>query len=446
MRTDLPREIAFKALYKIEKEEAYSNLVLDELIKENKNKINQIDIGFISEIVYGVTTYKITLDYIISKYSKTKINKISIATKNILRIGLYQILFLDKVPKSAAVNESVNLAKKYSSKSSGFVNAVLRKVDLEDYKQIDDIKDEIERISIKYSMPKWIIEELLKEFKINEVEKICINSNLKPKTTIRVNNIKIKEEELLKLFDKKNIKYKKSELENFIYVENLKNIAEIEEFKKGYFTIQDLAAGLVSIILNPKEGEDVLDCCSAPGGKTTHLAEIMNNKGKIIAWDLYESRLKLVNQNSERLGIKIIQTEEKDATIFDEKLVKRFDKILLDVPCLGIGVIRRKPDIKWQRKKEDIQTIKKEQLKILENCSKYLKDNGYMVYSTCSILKEENEEIINEFIKNNNDFKVINTNIKNGNSENQMIKLYPNEKNDGFFICLLQKITNITFI
>lgn len=450
MKIDVPREIALKALYKIEKEKAYSNLVLDEILRENKNKLSQVDVGFISEIVYGVTCYRITLDYIISKYSKTKLNKISIFTKNILRMGIYQIIFLSKVPASAAVNESVNLSKKYSTKSTGFVNAVLRKVSIEDYNEIDNIKDNIERISKKHSMPKWIIEELLKEFKIEEVENICINSNLKPKTTIRVNTIKISQEQLLEIFDKKNIKYKKSEIENFVYLENIKNISEIEEFKKGYFTVQDLAAGLTSIVLNPKEGELVLDCCSAPGGKTTHLAEIMKNNGKILAWDLYDSRLKLVNENAKRLGIDIIETESKDATEFNEKLIRIFDKILLDVPCLGIGVIRRKPDIKWQREKTDLDKIKKEQLKILENCSKYLKNNGYLVYSTCSILKEENEKIIKEFIKNNNNFKIVNNMLKidlNKNAENnEMIKLYPNEKNDGFFICLLQKITNITEI
>lgn len=446
MKIDFPREIALKALYKIEKENAYSNLVLDEIIKENKNKITAVDIGFISEIVYGVTTYRMTLDYIISKYSKTKLNKISIFTKNILRIGIYQIIFLSKVPKSAAVNESVNLSKKYSGKSSGFVNAILRKVSVEDYNEIDNIKDDKERISIKHSMPKWIIEELVKEFDIEDVEKICINSNLKPKTTIRINNTKISQQDLLKIFDEKNIKYEKSKIKNFIYLENIKNLSELEEFKKGYFTVQDLAAGLTSIILNPKEGDCILDCCSAPGGKTTHIAEIMNNKGNILAWDLYSSRLNLVKENSKRLGIDIIETDEQDATKYNEKLLEKFDKILLDVPCLGIGVIKRKPDIKWHRKKQDLDEIKKEQIKILQNCSKYLKNNGYMVYSTCSILKEENEEIIKEFLNDNKEFKLLNINLPEIAINTNMVKLYPEEENDGFFISLLQKITNITEI
>ena len=220
----------------------------------------------------------------------------------------------------------------------------------------------------------------------------------------------------------------------------------MEEFKKGYFTVQDLAAGLTSIILNPKKGEKVLDACSAPGGKTTHLAEMMKNNGEKTAWDLYESRLKLVKENAERLGINVIKTQVNDASIYDKNLQNKFDKILLDVPCLGIGVIRRKPDIKWQRKKEIISSIKKEQLKILENCSKYLKNNGYILYSTCSILKEENEEIIKEFIKQNSNFKITSKNIDSIKSENGFIKLYPNAQNDGFFICLLQKITNITEI
>ena len=448
MKIDIPREIALKALYKIEKDNAYSNLVLDEIIKENKSKLTSVDIGFISEIVYGITSYRITLDYLISKYSKTKLNKISIFTKNILRMGVYQIIFLSKVPTSAAVNESVNLSKKYAAKSSGFINAILRKVNLEDYREIDNIKDDIMRISVKHSMPTWIIEELLKEFEIDEVEEICINSNLKPKTTIRVNTLKITEKDLLENFEQKNIKYEKSEIENFLYLENVKSISELEEFKKGYFTVQDIAAGLTSIILNPKEGENILDCCSAPGGKTTHLAELMKNNGKITAWDLYLARLNLVEENSKRLGINIINVEEKDASKMDKNLIGEFDKILLDVPCLGIGVIKRKPDIKWQRKKEDLDKIKKQQIEILENCAKYLKSNGYMVYSTCSILKQENEEIIKEFLNKNTSFKLVNINVNENNNfqANGMLKLYPNDKNDGFFICLLQNITNITRI
>ena len=189
----------------------------------------------------------------------------------------------------------------------------------------------------------------------------------------------------------------------------------------------------------------VLDACSAPGGKTTYIAELMDNKGKIEAWDIYEHRLKLVNQNAKRLGINIIDTRAKDATQYNEKYKDKFDKILLDVPCLGIGVLKRKPDIKWKRKKEDIEEIKKIQFEILSNCSKYLKEGGELVYSTCSILKQENEEVINKFIKENNSFIIEKIDLKNKNflkkvsKFDKYLQIYQNTKTDGFFICKIQK-------
>ena len=217
-------------------------------------------------------------------------------------------------------------------------------------------------------------------------------------------------------------------------------------FKEGYFTVQDESAGMASIVLNPLENEFVLDACSAPGGKTTYLAEIMNNKGKIIAWDIYEHRLNLIKQNYKRLGINIIETYLNDATIYKEEYFEKFDKILLDVLCLGTGVIRRKPDIKWQRKKENINEITKIQMQILETCSKYLKKGGELVYSTCSIFEEENQNIIDSFLNKNPEYKISryenitnNVEISKYLVENKYIKIYPNNTNDGFFICKIYK-------
>ena len=379
---DKTREIALKILYKIDKEDAYSNIELNEQIKQNRKNLTEKDIGLISEIVYGVTTWKLTLDEIIKKYSKIKIKKISPWILNILRMGIYQIIFLDKIPKAAAVNESVNLAKRYGhSSSSNFVNAILRKIEKNDYEEFFKIKDDIERISKTTSMPKWIVEELMKNNDEKEVEQICNNSNIKPKITIRVNTLKTNKQELIKKLRKKNIECKEPQekLDDFLILEKVKNIENVEEFKQGYFTIQDISAGKTARILNPQPGELVLDACSAPGGKTTYIAELMKNKGKIEAWDIHEHRTKLVEQNAQRLGINIIETKVKDASLYDESLKEKFDKILLDVPCLGIGVIKRKPDIKWQRKPEDIEKITEIQKKILNNCSKYLKKNGTIV-------------------------------------------------------------------
>lgn len=443
---DKVREIALKTLYQIDKEGAYSNIALDDKIKENKKMLNEKDIGFISEIVYGVTTWKLTIDEIIKNYSQIRLKKISPWIINILRMGIYQIVFLDKIPKSAAVNESVNLAKRYGHRgSSNFVNAILRKVEKSDLENFNNIKDNKERISKTTSMPLWIVEELLKEKDISEVEEICKNLNIKSKLTIRINTLKIKKEEIKNELEKRNIEYDNGILENFLILNKVKNIENLDLFKEGYFTIQDEAAGFTAEVLNPNKGECVLDACSAPGGKTTYMAEIMQDNGKIEAWDLYEHRINLIKENAKRLGINIINANVNDATKLNEKYVEKFDKILLDVPCMGIGVIKRKPDIKWQRKPEDILEIRELQYKILENCSKYLKKGGELVYSTCSILKSENEDIIHEFLRNNENFKISKYNINSSNElykyleDEKYFKVYPTQKNDGFFICKLTK-------
>ena len=440
---DIVREIALKTLYKIDKEEAYSNIALDENIKESKNKLDDRDIGFISEIVYGVTSWKLTLDEMIKKYSKLRLKKISPWILNILRMGIYQIVFLDKVPKSAAVNESVNLAKRYGHKgSSNFVNAILRKIEKKDYESFFEIENSIERISKTTSMPVWIIEELLKQNDEKKVEEICKASNIKPNVTIRVNQLKTNKRELENLLNERSITFKEGKFKDFLILEKIKNIEQLDLFKQGYFTVQDEGAGLIVQILDPEPNEVILDACSSPGGKTTYMAELMKDKGEIIAWDLHPHRVQLVTANAKRLSIHIIRTECQDATIYREEYREKFDKILLDVPCLGIGVLKRKPDIKWKRKPEDIEEITQIQQKILEICSKYLKPNGKLVYSTCSIFREENDDIIEKFLKENQNFEYLKIKMpKITNSVENMgkIQLYQNDETDGFFICELQK-------
>ena len=439
---DKIREIALKTLYKIDKEKAFSNIVLNEMINNNQKELKTRDIGLISEITYGVVTWKLTIDSIIEKHSKIKLKKISPWIINILRMGIYQIIFLDKIPKSAAVNESVNLAKKYGNRGSiGYVNAVLRKVSEKDYEELKKIEDDIERLSKVYSMPKWIIQKLSEEKTLTEVEEICRCSNLRPSLSIRVNNLKTNKEELIKKLNKQNIENIEGVIDDFLILKKSSGVEKIEGFKEGLFSIQDEAAGLTAKILNPKEGEEVLDCCSSPGGKTTYLAEIMKNTGKIIAWDLYLHRVDLVRQNAKRLGITNIETEVNDASVYNEKYINKFDKILLDVPCMGIGVLKRKPDIKWNREEKDILEIGNIQKNILETCSKYLKVGGKLVYSTCSILKEENKEIIEEFLANNENFEIEKIKLENNNYFNKYLEkegtlqVYQNEISDGFYIC-----------
>ena len=449
---DKTREIALKTLYKIDKEKAYSNIVLNEMIKQNKGKLQDRDISLITEIIYGTTTWQLTLDEIIKKYSKIKLKKISTWILNILRMGVYQIIFLDKIPKSAAVNESVELAKRYGHKSSSnFVNAILRKVNKEDYEELFNIKDDIERISKTYSIPTWILQRLTEKLEIQDIEEIAKASNLKPKISIRTNNLKISKENLIKKLEKRNIKIEEGLLEDFLILENAKNIEEIPEFKQGEFTVQDETAGLIAIVLEADKNDIILDACSSPGGKTTYLAEMMEDKGKITAWDIHEHRTKLVEKTAKRLEVTNIEVEVNDATIYNEKYKEKFDKILLDVPCLGIGVLKRKPDIKWQKEEKDIEEISITQKQILQNCSQYLKKGGELVYSTCSILKEENEDIINEFLENNKNFEIEKIDLskndkiidkeffKKYQKEDKYLQVYQNDYTDGFFICKLTK-------
>ena len=317
---DRARETALKTLYKIDKNEGYSNIILNEELEKSKKNLSEKDIGLISEIVYGTITWRLTIDEIIKKYSKIKFKKLSLWILNILRMGIYQIIFLDKIPKSATVNESVNLAKRYGHKgSANFVNAILRKVNKNDYKNFSNILNDEDRISKLFSMPKWIIEELLKEMNMENVEQICKCSNMKPKINIRVNNLKTNKQKLKEELIKRNINFKDGKLEDFIVVEKMKNIEDLDLFKQGYFTIQDEMAGLISIVLEPQKGQNILDCCSAPGGKTTYIAELINDKGNIEAWDIHEHRVKLVQENAKRLGITCINAKVQDAIIYNEE-------------------------------------------------------------------------------------------------------------------------------
>lgn len=434
------REICLEILYRINKENAYSNIVLDKKIK--KYKLESRDKKFITQIVYGVITYKITLDYIISKHSKIKLNKISEYVLNILRMGIYQTIFMDKIPKHAIVNESVNLAKKYSNKgASGFVNAMLKNI----YKdEISNLKfdNEIEQISITTSHPIWLVEKLLTEYSIEDTKKICEYNNIQAPICIRINKIKIEEKELINKLKDLGIKCEKTRIQSSYIVDGLNDISNNDLFKNGYFTIQDSAATLVVNVLEPKENENILDMCCSPGGKTTHIAELMNNTGNIIACDIYSNRLKFVDDNAKRLGITNIKTIQNDGTLLNNNFIDKFDRVLVDAPCSGIGVIRRKVDIKYQRKEEDFNELSNIQISILNNASRYVKKDGIIVYSTCTILEEENEKVIEKFLEENTNFELIDIsdNIENNQSNDGYIKTLPHKNNvDGFFIAKLKR-------
>ena len=437
------RELAFKTLYDIERNKNYSNISINKNFK-NVN-ISDQEKGLATELIYGIIENKYYLNYIIDKLSKIKSKKMSTYVKISLWLGIYQILFLDSIKDHAAVNESVNLIKKYDKKSSGFVNAILRNV-LRQKDSIMEIKDkEIkDELSIKYSYNPWIVEKWIKDFGQEFTEDLLDANAEKPNLYIRTNTLKISRDELIGKLAKEGIKCTKvNGIDEAIMVQNLKNIEGNELFKLGYFTIQDISSMLVGKIANPEKDSKVLDICSAPGGKTTHVATIMENTGQVIARDVFDHKLKLIKSTVNRLGLTNVSIENRDALKLDDNSIDKFDYVLADVPCSGLGIIKRKPEIKFKEKSE-LSGLPDIQIKILNNASKYVKENGTLIYSTCTIHDEENINVVEQFLKENKNFELVpieNINIDLENQEKGYIKIYPNIHGmDGFFIAKLKRI------
>ncbi len=419
------REIALLALYDIEFKNTYSNLALKNILTKDMTGKEK---AFITELVYGVTRWKLTLDYIISKFSKVKLKKLSKFTLLILRLGVFQIYFLNKVPESAAVNESVKLANKYAAKSKGFINGVLHSV-IREKENIEFPKEKMDFLSVKYSFPKEIIADLID---VPNIENLLDSLNKEPRTTIRINTLKCDSLEIANAEDSKLYSFAK-------YVKGF-DIANSKEYNDGKFIAQDIAAMMTSVALNPKPNDLCIDLCAAPGGKTTHLAELMGNKGKIFAFDIHPHKADIIRKNAKRMGIDIIEADTNDATVVMDELIGKADKVLADVPCSGLGIISRKPDIKWN--KEDIKNLPKLQMKILENAAKYLKVGGELVYSTCTLLKRENEDIILAFVKNNPEFEFVKVELPEplDRKNDGYITLYPHiDGTDGFFISKIKR-------
>lgn len=439
-----PREVAVKILVSINEKKAYSNIQLSKM-----EHMDPRDENLVREMVYGIIENKLYIDHIIGKASKIKLKKIHPYILEILRIGIYQILFMDKIPNSAAVNESVKLAKKYGHKGTiGYVNGILRAFvrDQEKFTYIDP-SDKINYLSIKYSHPKWMVQRWIEEFGLAFTEKLCKANNETPSLNIRVNTLKISREELISKLRNKGIQLREGKYaKDCLIIDEANHIVSLSEYKEGLFTIQDESSMLVAQIMDPREGSTVLDVCSAPGGKSTHMAQYMNNKGMIISRDVFDHKIQLVEENANRLGIDIIKTENQDALNRDEDLIGKMDFLLLDAPCSGLGLIRRKPEIKWNRVREDIEGLSKLQYDIINNIKDYLKPGGILVYSTCTIEKAENIDIINRFMEENTEFKLVPIENSFNNKENLntlregYIQLFPHiHGTDGFFIAKMVK-------
>ena len=414
------REVVLKTLYMIEKDNAYCDKALKQQL--NADMLKE-DINLITNLVYGITDKKRRLDYIIENYSTQKLNKISLWIKIILRMGIYQILFMDKIPPSAAVNESVKLAKRYGhGASAGFVNAILRNII-----RNGDVTYPKDNISIFYSVPDWMTDLFVSQYGLENTIKIFDAFSKVSPTTIRVNRIKTTTDVLKARLENAGIKVKNTDYDDILEISNFGDIGKLKEYKEGLFTPQDVSAYLTGTTLNPEKNDFIIDVCAAPGGKTTHLAESINNDGTIVAFDLYPHKVDIIESNCKRLGITCVDAKVWDSMKVNEEYIGKADKVLADVPCSGLGVIGKKSDIKWHRTPEDLKEIIKMQDIILENASKYLKHGGELVYSTCTINKQENEEVVNRFIEKSN-FKI---------TEEKTIMPY--DGSDGFYICKMTK-------
>ena len=437
------REIAYKVLLDIEKNKNYSNMAINKHFKDVK--ISNQDRGLATEIIYGVIENKYYIDYMIDKLSKVKTNKMEIYVKTLLRMGIYQIMFLNSISDYAAVNETVNLAKKKNSKVSGFINGILRNV-IRQKEEIGKVKtkDDVDYLSIKYSYDKWMIRNWMIHFGKEFTEELLEANNERPNIYLRTNTLKITRDELIKKLEKQNIKAEKvNVVDEAIKVEHLKDIENNSLYKEGLFTVQDVSSMLVGKVMNPKENSLVLDVCSAPGGKTTHMATLMNNTGQVVPRDIYDHKLKLIKAASKRLGLTNVDVEEFDGMKLDRESIGKFDYVLADVPCSGLGIIRRKPEIKY-KEKEEFRQLPPIQKKILENASKYVKVGGTLIYSTCTIQDSENIDVVNEFLQKNKNFELVpikEVNVDLENQEKGYMKIYPNVHNmDGFFISKLIRV------
>lgn len=424
---DANRKTAYLALMDVESKKSYSNIALNHQIICNRPNSS----AFVRELVYGVLENKMLLDYYIDQFVPSGSDSIRNSDRTILRMGIYQLGYMNSVPEYAAVNESVILAKRYCRGRDGFINGVLRNY-LKQRLSIrlpDRAEDEIKYLSVRYSYAPWIIELWLEQYKVEFVEELLKAGNETPPNTIRLNWLSIIKEDLVRKLKEKGYEVEEGALcQNALHVKG-SDLLGTELYKSGLFSIQDESSMLVAEKLDPKHGDLVMDVCAAPGGKTLAIAERMNNTGKIIASDIYRRKLDIIDREAQRLRVTNVETRSWDATRVDSTMVEKADRVLVDVPCSGLGVVRRKPEIKYKEKTREMELLPKKQMAILSASAQYVKPGGTLLYSTCTINPYENQRVIADFLKKNPSFK-----------KQEAIQLLPNiNGSDGFFICVMKK-------
>ena len=429
------RQVALEVLEEVFDQGAFSNIALNKAL--NKGQLSQQDKGLVTELVYGTVARKLTLEWYLSHLIEDR-DKLDSWLYILLLFSLYQMLYLDKIPNHALIHEAVELAKKRKQGSEKFVNAILRRIEREGVADFESIKRKNKRYSIQYSTPVWLVKALIEEY--GEERSLAILASLfeRNKASIRVTDL-ARKEDLKDLLDAEDSLLAPSAL-----VKKQGYFAGHELFSRGVITIQDESSQLVAPTLGIEGTEKILDACSAPGGKTLHMASYLSS-GKIIALDLYDHKLQLIDEAASRLGLADkVQTKKLDARkVFQEFGKDAFDKILVDAPCSGIGLLRRKPDIKYNKENADFLSLQKIQLEILDSVCQSLRKGGIIAYSTCTIFSQENGQVVSKFLESHPNFEqVILKHERKDILKDGCILITPEQYgSDGFFISQFRRIS-----
>ncbi|MCC6866219.1 MAG: 16S rRNA (cytosine(967)-C(5))-methyltransferase RsmB, partial [Ignavibacteria bacterium] len=441
------RSIAVKILTRVERTDSYLDKLIDYEIRTEL--LNEYDKSLLNEICHGVIRWMRRLDWFLNGFYRGNWEKCTPEIKNTLRVALYQILFLNKIPDFAAVNEAVEFVKRISTqKHADVVNGLLRTIIRTKNELVLPTReiDEVKYLGIMQSHPNWMVKKWIERFGFEEAEQLAESNNKRPILTLRLNTLKLPKAEILNRFNEKNIVYRTCRnIDYFITLRLMSKIYLDEDFKNGLYAVQDESAGLAAVLLNPNENDMILDMCAAPGGKSTHIAQLIGNKGRIYSVDKYEAKINIMKQNAQRLGVTNIEFIKDDAQDLQDERIKdlKFNKILLDAPCSGLGVLSKKPEIRWKREPEDITALTEIQKNLLNSAVKYLNPGGVIVYSTCTTEKEENMDVVNDFLEKNPDFKIDNANkfvkAELVNSDG-CIETFPHKHNiDGSFAARLMR-------
>lgn len=436
-----PRQAAFEALLKVQRDSAYSNLAVDSILKENEH-FDERDKAFVCNLVYGTLDRLILIDYNLGMYLNQPVRKLKPELHTILRLGAYQILFMDKVPSRAAVSESVNLAKvNKSAFAASLVNAVLRRVADNGLRLPEGDENSPEYLAIKYSCPEWLMAMWIDAYGIENAVQLADKALEAPSVVARINTTRTNADDLIwKLAEDGVVAERSEKFPDALVLRNTGAVEELLAYEEGLFHAQDFASQLCCKALEAQEGDVVFDLCSAPGGKAFTIAEMMNNTGCVRAFDIYQSRVDLIKNGAKRLGLDNVYTYLSDATIYNENYGMA-DRVLCDVPCSGLGIIRRKPEIRF-KKFDDIDNLPDIQYRILCNAIKYLKDGGRLVYSTCTLNPKENSEICDRFLAEHPEFSAVEVlpEIKRYKQGDKYLTLMPHiHSTDGFFIAAFTK-------